>query len=34
MDQIIEVCKEKGASGLDAYVDNILIFSKTYEDHI
>jgi hypothetical protein len=34
MDQIIEACKEKGASGLDAYVDNILIFSKTYEEHI
>ena len=34
MDKIVKECKEKGAVGLDAYVDNLIVCSKSMEDHI
>ena len=34
MDKIVEECKEKGAVGLDAYVDNLIVCSTSMEEHI
>ena len=34
MDQIVEECKSKGAVGLDAYVDNIIISTPSYKEHV
>ena len=34
MDKIVEECKEKGAVGLDAYVDNLIVCSTSMEKHI
>ena len=34
MDKIVKEYKEKGAVGLDAYVDNLIVCSKSMEDHI
>ena len=34
MDKIVEECKEKGATGLDAYVDNLIVCSTSMEEHI
>ena len=34
MDMLIEECKKRGAKGVDVYVDNCIIMSQTFEDHI
>ena len=34
MHKIVEKCKEKGAVGLDAYVDNLIVCSTSMEEHI
>ena len=34
MDMLIEECKKRGAKGVDAYVDNCIVMSQTFEDHI
>ena len=34
MDKIVEECKEKGAVGLDTYVDNLIVCSTSMEEHI
>ena len=33
-DNIIEECKFRGAKGLDAYVDNCIIYTYTFEEHL
>jgi hypothetical protein len=34
MDNIVEICKSRGAIGLDAYVDNLIIFTVSLEEQI
>ena len=34
MDQIVKECKSKGAVGFDAYVDNIIISTPSYKEHV
>ena len=34
MNEVVEEAKKRGAKGLDAYVDNILIFSVGFEEHL
>ena len=34
MDNIVEECKKEGAQGLDAYVDNIIVFSESFDEHL
>ena len=32
--QAVRMVRTKGHDGVEAYVDNILVFSKTYEKHL
>ncbi len=34
MDQLTDKVRGKGHNGIDAYVDNIVVYSKTFEEHI
>ena len=34
MDSVVEEVKQRGGRGIDAYVDNIILFSVSFEDHI
>ena len=34
MDKLVRMVRTKGHDGVEAYVDNILVFSKTYEKHL
>ena len=34
MDMLIEECKHRGAKGVDAYVDNYIIMSQSFDEHI
>ena len=33
MDDVVEKCKKRGAHGLDAYVDNLIIYTISFEEH-
>ena len=34
MDMLIEECKKRGVNGIDAFVDNIILMSLTFKEHI
>ena len=34
MDKLVRMVRTKGHDGVEAYVDNLLVFSKTYEEHV
>jgi hypothetical protein len=34
MDSMVQEMKQQGAKGVDAYVDNIILSSKSYEEHL
>ena len=34
MDMLIEECKHRGAKGVDAYVDNCIIMSQSFDEHL
>ena len=34
MDQVIQLLRNKGYKNIDAYVDNIVIYTQSFEEHL